>query len=75
MSGNHYGKNIVANVEDKLMNHRRQLNAKQQSPFTTGYRPDMDTSLELYTKKLNYFQEIIGCLRWSIEWGRNDIVA
>ena len=26
---NHYGKNIVANVEDKRINHRLQLNAQQ----------------------------------------------
>ena len=39
MSGNHYVNNIVANVEGKIMNHGRQINAKQQSPFTTGYRP------------------------------------
>ena len=43
MSGEHYVKNIVAYVEDELMNHRRQLYTKQQSPFITGYRPEMDT--------------------------------
>ena len=52
MSGEHYFKNIMANVEDKLMNHKRQLNAKQQSPFTTGYRPEMDTLPELDAKQL-----------------------
>ena len=44
MSGDHYVKNIVANGEDKLINHGHQINAKQQSPFITGYRTDMDTS-------------------------------
>ena len=39
--GDHYAKNIVAHVEDKLMNHGCQLNAKQQSPFTTGYIPEI----------------------------------
>ena len=29
MSGNHYVTNIVANVEDKRINHRLQLNAQQ----------------------------------------------
>ena len=41
IAGDHYVKNIVANVEDKIMKHGRQINAKQQSPFTTGYRPEM----------------------------------
>ena len=63
MSGNHCAKNIVANVEYKLMNHVHQLNAKQQSPFTTGYRTKMDTSTELDDNKINYFKEMIGCLR------------
>ena len=62
MSGDHYVKNIVANVEYKLMNHERQLNTKKQLPFTTGYIPEMDTSSELDAKKLTYFQERIGCL-------------
>ena len=66
MSGDHYVKNIVANVYKKLMNHGRQITAKQQSPFTTGYRHEMDPSPELDTKQINYFQEMIGCLCWSI---------
>ena len=44
MPGDHYVNNIVANVEDKLMNHWRQLNVKQKSPFTTGYIPEMGMS-------------------------------
>ena len=73
MSGDHYVKNIVANLEEKLMNHVRQINTKQYSPFTTGYRPEMDTSPELDANQLNYFQEMIGCLRWAIKLGRSDI--
>ena len=44
MSVENYVKSIVDNVEDKILNHVRQLNAKQQSLFTTGYRPEMNTS-------------------------------
>ena len=66
MSGEHYVKNIVANVENKLMNHGYQINAKQKSLFNIGYRPEMDTSPKLYAKQLKYFQEMIGCLRWVI---------
>ena len=56
MSGDYYVKNIMVNVEEKFMNHGRQLNEKQQSPFTTGYRPEMETSPELDSKQLKYFQ-------------------
>ena len=60
MSGENHVKKIVAKVEYKLINHGRQINAKQQSPFTTGYRPEMDTSPKLDDKNFNYFQEMIG---------------
>ena len=73
MSGDHYVKNIGAYVKEKVMNHGRQINAKQQSPFTTGYRTERDTSLELDAKHLNYFQEMIGCPRWAIKLGQADI--
>ena len=63
VSGYYYIKSIMANVEDKIMNHRCQINANQQSPFTNGYRPEIDTSPELYAKQLNYSQEMIVCLR------------
>ena len=75
MSGNHYVKNTVAKVDEKLMNHGSQLNVKQQSSFTTVYITDMYTFPELDTKQLNYFQEMIGCLRWAIKLGRAAIAT
>ena len=51
------------------------LNANQRSPFTIGYRPEMDTTPELKGDQVNYFQEVIGCLRWAIELGRADIAT
>ena len=74
MSGNHYVKNVVAKVEEKLMNHGCQINAKQQLLFTNGYRPEMYTSPELDAKHLNFFQKIIGCVCWAIELAKSDIV-
>ena len=63
MSGDHYVKNIVNNVEEQLKSHGRQLNANQKSPFMSGYRPEMDISPELNDKQVNLYQEMIGCLR------------
>ena len=73
MSGDKYVANLVADVKKKLEQAGRSLNAKQKSPFTIGYRPEMDTTPELGDDQVNYFQEIIGCLRWAIELGRADI--
>ena len=57
------------------MFHRRQIHTKQQLPYTTGYRPDMDMFPELDANQLKLFQEMIVCLRWSIELGRADITT
>ena len=62
MSVNHYVKNIIANIEESLKNHGRQLHAKQQSPLTQGHRPDMDTSPELDGDTMSYYQENFGWL-------------
>ena len=35
----------------------------------------MDTLTELDAKQLNYFQEMIGFLRWAIKLGRVDIAT
>ena len=75
ISGDHYVKNVVTNVQRKLQAHGRELNAKQQSPMTTGYRPELDTSPELDANNISYYQELIGCLRWAIELGRADIAT
>ena len=65
----------MENIDNKFMNHGRQLNAKQQSPFTTEYIPEMDTYPELYVRQINYSEEFIGCLRLAIESGPADIAT
>jgi len=40
----------------------------------SGYHPAEDMSAELNAEGLNYFQELIGVLRWGIELGRVDIL-
>ena len=44
------------------------------TPFSSGYRPEMDVSPELGKEGLAYYQELIGMLRWGIEIGRLDIL-
>ena len=75
MSGDDYIEKVVADVNKNLMAHGRELNANQRSPFTTGYRPELDVSLELNDENFSYFQELIGILRWAVELGRADIAV
>ncbi len=45
------------------------------SPFTTGYRPEMDITKELNAEDVSYFQSKIGVLRWIVEIGWIDIIT
>jgi hypothetical protein len=40
-----------------------------------GYRPEKDRTAELDPKRANYFQGLIGVLRWIVELGRIDIMV
>ena len=43
--------------------------------MSQGYRPESDTTPELDAKRANYFQGLIGVLRWICELGRIDILV
>ena len=45
------------------------------SPFTTGYRPEVDVTDELNSTDAAYYQSLIGILRWIVELGRVDITT
>jgi hypothetical protein len=45
------------------------------TPVASGYRPDVDTSEELTAEGRQYFQQLIGVLRWAVEIGRLDIMV
>ena len=74
LSSEEYIKSAVRNVEEKLAKSKFRLPTKCLSPFTSGYHPAEDTSPELNAEGLNYYQELIGVLRWGIELGRVDIL-
>ena len=58
MSNNDYVNNIIANVQNIIMDHRREFNYKQIFSFVTGYRHELDASPKLD----QYFPELIGIL-------------
>jgi hypothetical protein len=43
--------------------------------MSTGYRPELDTTPELDARRANYFQGLIGIMRWMCELGRIDILV
>jgi hypothetical protein len=49
------------------------LRGKPYTPMQVGYRPELDISAVLGPEQANYFQSLIGILRWEVELGRIDI--
>ena len=64
----------IQSVEAKLAEKGNKLPIKCVTPFSSGYRPESDTSPELGAEGHRYYQELIGMLRWAVEIGRLDIL-
>jgi hypothetical protein len=76
MSCDLYVKRAVKEVQRTLVEgNEKPLPKKVVTPLTTGYCPELDATPELNEEKANYFQGLIGVLRWMIELGRIDIMA
>jgi hypothetical protein len=65
----------VTDVERELDQIGRALPTRVTTPISQGYRPEIDVSPELDDKRANYFQGLIGILRWMCELGRVDTLA
>ena len=50
------------------------MSSRCNTPLKYGYRPKMDDSCELKADKLQYYQELVGVLRWMVILGRVDIL-
>ena len=74
MSSNTYLKRAVTDVENHLNDIGDTLR-KQITPVASGYRPELDSSPLLNEKLTNYYQGLIGVLRWATELGRIDILT
>ena len=75
MSSEKYVKQAVADVEKELANVERALPTRVSTPLSQGYRPELDQSRELDAKRGQYYQSLIGVLRWICELGRVDILV
>ena len=74
MSSEVYTKRAIVEVERELKEAGKQLQKKASTPLTSGYRPELDASPELDADRQNYYQGLIGVLRWICELGRLDIL-
>ena len=75
MSSYNYIQAAIQNVEDKLQKSNSKLPRRAPTPMESGYRPELDGSEELNASDTQYFQELIGVLRWATELGRVDILT
>jgi hypothetical protein len=73
MSSDKYVGSAVKTVETELEKTNRKLSTKVETPMANGYRPELDVSQELDDRQTNYYQNLIGVLRWAVELGRIDI--
>jgi len=74
LSSAHYISQAIKNVEYELSLCGQGLANNISTPIAFGYRPELDTTPLLNPDQANYYQSLIGVLRWAIELGRIDIL-
>jgi hypothetical protein len=67
-----YIKEALKTLENTLAEKGEKLSEKA-APMPTNYRPELDVTPELTDESANWFQGLIGILRWAVELGRVDI--
>lgn len=75
MSSSKYTAKAISDVEVKLKEEGLKLPTNVATPLSLGYRPESDGGRELSDEEQNYFQGVIGVLRWICELGRLDIIV
>mmetsp|Transcript_8647 Transcript_8647/g.12593 ORF Transcript_8647/g.12593 Transcript_8647/m.12593 type:complete len:946 (-) Transcript_8647:1039-3876(-) len=73
MSASEYVKRAIQEVERELALEDAYLPKRTETPLSSGYRPELDFSMELEGYKVNYYQGLVGILRWIVELGRIDL--
>ena len=74
MSSSKYCKASITYVEERLALVVTRLPTNCKNPMVTKYAPEMYVTAELKANGIQYFQELIGVLRWACEIGRVDIL-
>jgi hypothetical protein len=74
MSSDTYIRRALADVEQDLDDISETL-VKQKKPICGDYHPELDSSPLLNNNLTNFYQGLIGVLKWAIELGRLDILT
>ena len=74
ISSNDYIKATIDTVEKAIEQRPWKLSTKVQTPMSSNYQPELDVSDELNSSDTQFFQELIGILRWGTEIGRIDVL-
>ena len=75
MTSYKYVNAAIQAVEERLKEHNdRPLPSRAATPMSYDYIPELDATKELQSDKVNYYQELIGILRWAMEIGWVDIL-
>ncbi len=74
MSAQEYIKRAIEEDERELNESGQFIPKKIEMPLSSGYRPELDFMPELSAQQTNYYQGLIGILRWVVELGRIDII-
>ena len=69
-----YTKRAIADLEVELDKIGKRLPTKTTTPLISGYRPELDQTQELNAERQNYYQGLVGVLRWICELGHLDIL-
>jgi hypothetical protein len=70
-----YTGKAIEEVERELKVRGLKLPTRVITPVGNGYRPEADCTRELNQEEQNYYQGVIGVLRWICELGRLDILV
>ena len=73
MSAEKYIKEAIRTVESDLAKLDKRLPSNISTPLSSNYRPELDVSPTLDDDFTNWYQKLIGILRWAVELGRIDI--
>jgi hypothetical protein len=73
ISAEKFLKEAIRNLEIDLKKIDKRLPGSVSTPLSSGYRPELDVSAPWMTAFTNWYQKLIGTLRWAIELGRIDI--
>ena len=68
-----YVKAAIENLESRLGKSDMHL-PKFLTPMSTSYHPSEDVTKELNVEGVQFYQEMIGILRWAVEIGRVDLL-